>query len=113
MPLDEEGKRRLREISAELSSIGLSAPGSLVVRRFRCGKTGCGCHSDESKLHGPYISWTRKIGGKTVTRLLTPEQFEEYQIYFENSKRYRKLLREIEAISLTMIEKDSRWREKP
>ncbi len=70
MELDEHAKARLSEIASELSSVGMSIPGSLVIRRFACGKAGCGCHNDESKLHGPYISWTRKINNKTVTRLL-------------------------------------------
>lgn len=112
MELDEPHQRRLAEIASELSSIGLSVPGSLTVRSYRCGKSGCRCQSDESKLHGLYISSTRKISGKTVTRLLSQEQFEEYQQYFDNAKRLRKLLREIEAISLEAIEKDPRWKAK-
>ncbi len=112
LEFDEEDQRRLEEISSELSSIGLSVPGSLTIRRFRCGKASCSCQSDESKLHGPYISWTRKIGGKTVTRLLNQEQLDEYQQYFDNAKRLRELVREIEAISLETIEKDPRWQAK-
>lgn len=112
MELGKGNQRRLAEISKELSSIGLSVPGSLTIRSYRCGKAGCSCHSDESKQHGPYISWTRKIRGKTVTRLLSPEQFDEYQQYFDNAKRLRELVREIEAISLEIVEKDPRWKTK-
>ena len=112
MELDERYQRRLTEIASELSSIGLSVPGSLTVRSYRCGKAGCSCQSDESKLHGPYISWTRKISGKTVTRLLSQEQFDEYQQYFDNAKRLRELVREIEVISLEIVEKDPRWKAK-
>lgn len=110
--LDESNQRRLVEISSELSSIGLSIPGSLTVRRFHCGKSSCSCQSDRSKLHGPYISWTRKIAGKTVTRLLNQEQLDEYQQYFNNAKRLRELVREIEAILLETIEKDPRCKQK-
>ncbi len=112
MELDEHAKARLAEIASELSSVGMSIPGSLVVRRFACGKAGCGCHNDESKLHGPYISWTRKINGKTVTRLLNQEQLDEYQQYFDNAKRLRELVKEIESISLETVEKDPRWQAK-
>ncbi|MGH9188311.1 MAG: DUF6788 family protein, partial [Acidimicrobiales bacterium] len=30
-------------------------------------------------MHGPFRSWTRKIAGKTATRLLTEEQLASYQ----------------------------------
>ena len=50
---------------------GFALPGTLTVRAYACGKPGCRCHADPPRLHGPYAEWTRKIGGKTVTRRLT------------------------------------------
>ena len=47
-----------------------------------------------------------------MTRLLNQEQLDEYQQYFDNAKRLRELVREIEAISLETIEKDPRWQAK-
>jgi hypothetical protein len=32
----------------------------------------------------PYHQWTRKIGGKTITRILTDDQLADYQPWFDN-----------------------------
>jgi hypothetical protein len=59
-------------------------------------------------LHGPYWSWTRKVNAKTVTRYLSNEQAEDYQRYFENAKRLRGLLDELEMLGLHVVEADPR-----
>jgi hypothetical protein len=59
---------RRAEIINEIAALGLPLPGSLVERSTRCGNTGCRCHSDPPQLHGPYLTWTRKVDNKTVTR---------------------------------------------
>ena len=59
------------KIAAELAAAGPALPGTLTVRAYACGKPNCRCHADPPRLHGPYAEWTRKIGGKTVTRRLT------------------------------------------
>ncbi len=75
-------------ITAEIAAAaGLALPGTLTVRAYACGKPGCRCHADPPRLHGPYAEWTRKIGGKTVTRRLTPAELAEYQPLFDNAKK--------------------------
>ena len=44
-------------------------------------------------LHGPYHQWTRKINGKTVTRILTDDQIADYKPWFDNQRRLRELHR--------------------
>lgn len=61
-PTDPE--RRRRELIAEISELGFALPGSLNVVANRCGKPTCSCHADPPKLHGPYLTWTRKVAGK-------------------------------------------------
>ncbi|EQD67909.1 hypothetical protein B1B_05771, partial [mine drainage metagenome] len=68
-----------RQLIAALEQIDVVLPGSVVVRNMRCGKPGCRCRAEPARLHGPYISWTRSVGGKTVTRYLTEEQYERYR----------------------------------
>jgi len=92
----------LERITTELGSIGPCLPGSLVVRTGRYGKPACSCHGDPPRLHGPFRSWTRKVTGKTVTRLLSEEQLDEYQPYFANHRRLKELVRELEALTLTL-----------
>ena len=50
--------------------------------------------------HGPYAEWTRKIGGKTITRRLTPAELAEYQPLFDNAKKLRALLTELQDLTM-------------
>ena len=75
-------------------------------------KPRCACHAGPPKLHGPYLTWTRKIAGKTLTRRLTPDQAERYRPWFEANRRLRELIAELEALSLQAAEHAERWREK-
>ena len=98
----------LARISAELAALGPCLPGSVVVRTGVCGKPACSCHDDPPKLHGPFRSWTRKIAGKTVTRILTDHQLAAYQPLFDNHRRLKTLVRELEELSVAIIERDTR-----
>ena len=75
-------------------------PGTLACRFMRCGKTNCRCKAEPPVLHGPYRHWTRTIAGKTQTRSLTEEQAQRYQPWFDNARRLRELLNELEERSL-------------
>ena len=94
-------------IAAELARAGFALPGTLTVRAYACGKQNCRCHADPPRLHGPYAEWTRKIGGKTVTRRLTPRELAEYQPLFDNARKLRALLAELQDLTLQVIEEDS------
>jgi hypothetical protein len=52
------------------------------------------------RLHGPYAEWTRKIAGKTITRRLSPAELAEYQPLFDNAKKLRALLTELQDLTL-------------
>jgi hypothetical protein len=102
-------QRQHRDVIAEISKLGLVLPGSLTARHTRCSSPGCRCHADPPQLHGPYHSWTRKIAGKTVTRQLTTEQAERYAPWFENARRLRTLISQLEAISLQATDHAEGW----
>ena len=61
------------------------------------------------RLHGPYHQWTRKKDGKTATRILTDDQLADYGPWFDNHRRLRELIAELEALSLAIAEADPRW----
>jgi hypothetical protein len=88
---------------------GLYLPGSLVERTTRCGSPRCRCHTDPSYRHGPYPSWIRKVGTKTVTRTLSPAQLERYCPLFGNTRRLRELTSELETLSAEMVEQAEGW----
>jgi hypothetical protein len=101
------------KIAAELAAIaatGMILPGSITVRRTRCGKPGCACHADPPRLHGPYRQWTRKIAAKTTGRWLTPDQQHDYQAWIDNDHRIRELLARLEALGTAAVDTDPRWK---
>ena len=97
-----------QRIAAELASLGLALPGTLIERHVRCGKPGCRCHADPPVLHGPYWQWTRKIGGKTVTRLVPDDQLDDYRQWLDNHRRLRALVAELEALTLAIADAGQR-----
>lgn len=94
---------------ADLGSVGFALPGTVLERRVRCGKKGCRCRADPPQLHGPYYQWTRKVAGKTETRLLSATQLARYRDWFANAKRIRALTGELEALSLEIAESAEDW----
>ena len=66
MTAEPSPPQRRRELLAQITKIGLVLPGSLNTVMNRCGKPRCACHGDPPRLHGPYITWTRKVAGKTT-----------------------------------------------
>jgi len=98
--------RRRAKITAEIAALGPPLPGSLVARRTRCGNTGCRCHADPPQLHGPYLTWTRKVDNKTVTRTLDSTQADTLRPLLDNSRRLRELVTELEALALKQVKDD-------
>jgi hypothetical protein len=93
-----------RALAGQLGEIDGVLPGSVVVRRMRCGKAECACHNDPPNLHGPYIQWTRAVAGKTVTRYLSEEQLDRYQPWFDNARRLKEIAAKLEIASLHALE---------
>lgn len=107
--VNAERRAAERRIARALAQVGFALPGSVSVRHYRCGKPNCGCHADPPRLHGPSVQWTRKINAKTVNRVLTAEQWEDYRPWFEAARTLRALVNELEALSLEIFEQDERW----
>ena len=99
-PHDRSADQARAAIQEALGQIGFTLPGTITIRRTRCGKPRCACAADPPSLHGPYIQWTRTVHGKTVTRLLTPAQYQAYAPWLASARRLRELAAELEALSL-------------
>src|SRR5579859_2419934 len=108
---DDSAARRAitAEITARLTDVNFALPGTVADRMTRCGHPGCRCHADPPRLHGPYHQWTRKKNGKTATRILTDGQLADYRPWFDNHRRLRELIAELEELSLAIAEADPRW----
>ena len=107
-PLPAEDAER-RRIAKALSEAGFCLPGTIGDERTRCGKPNCRCKSDPPVLHGPYHHWTRKIDGRTAGRYLSDDQFDRYRSWFEQARRIRDLLSELETLSLRITERTEGW----
>lgn len=105
----QQAKSRQRQIMAEIANVGFCLPGSLVERTTRCGNAGCGCRNDPARRHGPYPTWTRRVGGKTVTKTLSTEQAKRYRPFFDNSRHLRALIDELEDLSVQVVTEAEGW----
>jgi hypothetical protein len=101
-------RARAKAIAREIAAIGFVLPGTLSERYLACTHAGCRCHCDPPQLHGPYWYWTRKVDAKTVSKVLSPDQVADYQEWFDNRRRLRKLVGELEELSLSVIGADPR-----
>ena len=98
--------RRRAVIAAAIAALGPPLPGSLVERRITCGNKGCQCHADPPQLHGPYLTWTRKVDNKTVTRTLDTAQADAIRPLLDNARRLRELTSELETLTLQQLRDD-------
>src|SRR5258708_35705542 len=105
---DPGPRARAARIAAELAAVGLALPGTLIERHVHCGKPGCRCHADPPALHGPYWQWTRKVAGKTITRLVSDEQLDDYRQWLDNDRRLPALIAELKHLPLATSDADPR-----
>lgn len=106
-----QARSRKRQILEEIARLDFCLPGSLVERTTRCSTPTCRCHSDPDRRHGPYPSWIRKVGTKTVTHTLNATQAERYRPWFDNTHRLRELVSELQALSVEVIADAEGWEE--
>jgi len=103
MKVDRKRAAQQRRIAKALSEIGFALPGSLTVRAYPCGKANCRCKGEPPQLHGPYAFWTRKVDGKTVTRILSEDELVDYQPLFDNARKLRALASDLQELTLQLV----------
>jgi hypothetical protein len=91
---------RFEALKRQVLALGFVRPGSLVRRFMPCGNRACRCMGKLPQLHGPYYQWTYKIAGKTRTIRLSGEQARLCQEWVRNHKRLKRLVRQMEQLSL-------------
>jgi len=92
-------RRRYQQLTDQIRELGFIATGSVIERYTVCTAAGCRCHADPPQRHGPYLQYTRKVAGKTVTTRLTPEQAEHYREQIANRRRLDELIAAMDDIS--------------
>jgi hypothetical protein len=107
IPAEVDAERR--RIVAELGQLGFTLPGTITTRTVTCGRATCRCATDPDQRHGPYIQWSRTVKGRTVNKMLTPEQLADYQPWIDNSRRLRDLAKQLETLSLEAMRTAEGW----
>ena len=92
-------QRKYKAVQAKVSTLGFVIPGSVIERYTLCANPGCHCHGDPPTRHGPYLQYTRKLDGKTVTRRLTPQQAQDYREWIANRRALDELTTEMDRLS--------------
>ena len=110
--LPTEALSELEELHRQIADLGFVLPGTVIERYTRCTSKNCRCRADPPQRHGPYLQWTRKVAGKTVTRRLSREQYQRYQPWFDNARRLRELTGQLEDLSLRAAEEAEGWQPK-
>ena len=92
-------QEKYRKITAKLSDIGFIWPGHIQRRYLTCGKPNCVCHTDPQAKHGPYAYWTSKETGKTVSRMLRPEEADLLEQWIVNRRELEAVVRQMKGLS--------------
>ncbi len=92
-------ERRYRELAQQLADIGLISSGSITRRYTYCATSGCKCHADPPRPHGPYYQWTTKVAGKTVTRRLSAAEAKLYKEWIDNDRKLRQLIAQMRTVA--------------
>lgn len=95
----EESQREYDRLRRELATVGYLWVGTVLRRFIPCGRQECRCRKEVRFRHGPYYYWTRKVGGKTVSRLLTPAEGELYMAWVGNRQRLHKTIARMYVVS--------------
>jgi hypothetical protein len=91
---------KFERLKKQILELGFVRPGSLVRRYMPCGNPSCRCMATPPRLHGPYYQWSYKIAGKTHSIRLSQEQAKLCEEWVHNHKRLKRILREMEQLSL-------------
>lgn len=104
---------RFETLKRGILDLGLVRPGSLVRRFMPCGNPACRCMGRPPRLHGPYHQWTHKIAGKTKTIRLSAQQARLCREWSSNHKRLKRLLHQMEQLSLKETDRILSARSRP
>lgn len=91
--------RRYRELKKRLQDLGFAVAGTITERYTLCGKATCRCRADPPRRHGPYYQYSRKVAGKTLSRLISAEQVDQYRQWIANRRALDEITTDMDDIS--------------
>jgi hypothetical protein len=97
----EEKRKRVGE---RLTGVGDMRQGSVYERYSKCGKPGCRCATEERYKHGPKVTLTKTVGGKTVLRTIPKQAVESTKAQIAKFQEFRSLSQEFLAVNEEICE---------
>ena len=100
-----------RMLDGRLKKLATSRPalaGSLVRFQRHCGKPGCHCRQGGPKHVGHQISF--KVAGKSRAVYVPQDLLEDVRLWIEEHRRLKRLLQEINQLTLALIRNHVRHR---
>jgi hypothetical protein len=94
-------RRRYARLAARLAKAGLLLHGTILARTIPRPPSA---RPGRDAPYGPYYQWTWKREGKSVTINLTASQARAYQTAIDNQRKVDRLLRQMRALSLEILE---------
>jgi hypothetical protein len=97
--------KSIQGIKNEILSIDVIFQGTIIKQYKQCGRVNCRCLKNTKYWHGPYLIWTRKEKGKTVTKTLkNAGQMRVVKNGIENLKRIAIVLEKWKMQSLKNLD---------
>ncbi|MCK9342076.1 MAG: DUF6788 family protein [Bacteroidales bacterium] len=100
----EDCQKRHHTLALQLKDVGFVWPGSLVSRYLTCGKANCACHKDPAFRHGPYLYWSTKVGGKTVSKSVSGSDAKIVQQWIANRIELESIIEQMKEVSQDAFE---------
>ena len=97
-------EREHRQLARRFARIGFLWAGSLTQRYLTCGNPRCACHSDPDARHGPYIYWSTKKHGKTISRKLPPQEAKILEKWVQNRRNVKETIDSMLEVSRQAFE---------
>ena len=91
--------KRHKALAGQLQDVGFVWPGSVVTRYITCGKPNCACHKDPASRHGPYLYWSTKVGGKTVSKAISGTEAKIVQEWVANRVQVESIVEQMRLVA--------------
>ncbi len=104
-PSPKQPERRPERLHADyeqaktrIAEIGFTCEGSLIERYTASNNPNCRC-ADPKQRHGPSWQLSWKEGGRTISKILSPEDAALYREWIANRRRLEAALEQMRDLS--------------